>query len=116
MTIVEAVTAVREFGSIEAEGRRLKLRVARGAMSKLAPAIEVLRVQKSAVLAMLGSVEQDEHESPRPTPWAEWKATELNRLFHEQGVAGQPGRITASTVEHGETKGGRTLVRHGSAK
>jgi hypothetical protein len=26
----------------------------------------------------------------------------LNRLFREQGVTGQPGRITAATVRHGE--------------
>ena len=36
--------------------------------------------------------------------WAEWKAARLNRLFQEQGVTGRPGRITAATVLHGETK------------
>lgn len=35
-------------------------------------------------------------------PWAEWKAAALNRLFQEQGVTGQPGRITAATIQHGE--------------
>ncbi len=34
--------------------------------------------------------------------WAEWKAAALNRLFLEQGTSGQPGRITAETVLHGE--------------
>ncbi|MBE0660334.1 MAG: hypothetical protein IH602_21755 [Bryobacteraceae bacterium] len=34
--------------------------------------------------------------------WAQWKAAELNRLFHQQGVTGQPGRITAATVLQGE--------------
>ena len=34
--------------------------------------------------------------------WCEWKARMLNCLFQEQGVTGQPGRITAATVEHGE--------------
>jgi len=38
------------------------------------------------------------------TPWAEWKAAALNRLFQEQGTSGQPGRITAATVRHGERK------------
>jgi hypothetical protein len=38
------------------------------------------------------------------TDWAEWKARVLNRLFQEQGVTGQPGRITAATVRHGERK------------
>jgi hypothetical protein len=28
----------------------------------------------------------------------------LNRLFLEQGVTGQPGRITAATVEDSEQK------------
>jgi len=39
--------------------------------------------------------------------WMEWKAAALNRLFQEQGVTGQPSRITAATVEHGEKKKGR---------
>lgn len=34
--------------------------------------------------------------------WAEWKAAALNQLFREQGVTGQPGRITAATIRHGE--------------
>ena len=34
--------------------------------------------------------------------WAEFKAAMLNRLFREQGTLGQPGRITAATVRHGE--------------
>src|SRR5262245_46679311 len=34
------------------------------------------------------------------TPWAEWKAAELNRLFQEQGMTGEPGRITAETIRH----------------
>jgi hypothetical protein len=40
------------------------------------------------------------------TPWAEWKAAALNRLFQEQGATGKPGRITAATVWHGERKAG----------
>jgi len=42
---------------------------------------------------------------PRPMEGVspeEWKAAALNRLFLEQGVTGQPGRITAETVRHGE--------------
>ncbi len=35
-------------------------------------------------------------------PWEEWQARTLNRLFQEQGVTGQPGRITAATVRHGD--------------
>jgi hypothetical protein len=36
-------------------------------------------------------------------PWAKWKAAELNRLFHEEGVTTKTGRITAETV--GAAKG-----------
>jgi hypothetical protein len=32
----------------------------------------------------------------------ERKAAALNRLFQEKGATGQPGRITAETVRHGE--------------
>jgi hypothetical protein len=39
--------------------------------------------------------------------WAEWKAAELNRLFQERDTSGQPGRITAATVLHGEKSQGK---------
>jgi hypothetical protein len=42
-------------------------------------------------------------EADRGIPWAEWKAEALNRLFREQGIIGQPGRITAATIRHGES-------------
>jgi hypothetical protein len=45
--------------------------------------------------------------------WAEWKAAALNRLFLEQGVTGQPGRITTATVRHGERKIAISLRRTG---
>jgi hypothetical protein len=35
----------------------------------------------------------------------EWKARALNRLFEQQGLTGQPAKITAATVRHGERKG-----------
>ena len=38
----------------------------------------------------------------RVMSWGEWKATALNQLFLELGSAGQPGRITADTIRHGE--------------
>lgn len=53
-----------------------------------------------------GASEGPEHE--RALPWAEWKAAALNRLFKEQGLTWQPGRITAATLRHGEA--GRTRV------
>ncbi len=37
--------------------------------------------------------------------WAEWKAGAINQLFLEQGTTGQPGRIAADTIRHGERRG-----------
>ena len=34
----------------------------------------------------------------RVMSWCEWQAAALNRLFLEQGVTGQPGRITPETI------------------
>lgn len=39
--------------------------------------------------------------------WDEWQATTLNRLFLQQGVRGEPGRITAATVRHGRLQEAR---------
>jgi hypothetical protein len=38
----------------------------------------------------------------RVMSWSAWKAAALNRMFLEQGSAGQSGRITAETVRHGQ--------------
>ncbi len=35
--------------------------------------------------------------------WFAWQAATLNRLFLEQGLTGQQGRITAETVRHGQS-------------
>ena len=48
------------------------------------------------------SVASEGAEHERAVSRAEWKAAALNQLFQEQGVTGQPGRITAATVLHGE--------------
>jgi hypothetical protein len=50
-----------------------------------------------------GSVELAVSDADRGIPWAEWKASALNKLFKEQGVTGQPGRITAVTIRHSES-------------
>jgi len=42
--------------------------------------------------------------SPEGVGWHRWKAAAVNRLFEAQGVTGQPGRITAETIKHGEKK------------
>jgi hypothetical protein len=43
--------------------------------------------------------------------WPAWKAAMLNELFRQQGVTGQPGRITAETVRHGERLPARGQAR-----
>jgi hypothetical protein len=43
--------------------------------------------------------------------WEQWRAVALNRIFHQQGARGQPGRITAATVRHGERLRGLRVVR-----
>jgi hypothetical protein len=42
-----------------------------------------------------------ENKIERWISYAQWKADELNRLFKEQGVTGQLGRITAETIRRG---------------
>jgi hypothetical protein len=41
------------------------------------------------------------------------KAAALNKLFQEQGVTGQPGRIKAETVRDGEHKAGAEQIKGG---
>ena len=48
----------------------------------------------------------------RVMSWSAWKAATLNRMFLEQGVAGQSGRITAETVQHGQ----QALAENGSGR
>ena len=109
MTVEEAVQAVRQFGTLEAHGGGLKLRVRSDAMGKLSPAIEVLRLHKSDALETLGSSRSAmrpaySKDEPVGVPWAEWKAAVLNRLFQQQGVTGELGRITPETIRDGERK------------
>ena len=65
-------------------------------------------VKESMLDARAASPAAETEQGPDPAvlgiTWAEWKATMLNRLFQEQGVTGQPGRITAETVRHGERR------------
>jgi hypothetical protein len=70
---------------------------------------------------VLAAMEQEPHQpwavrdrilkemgwSPDSIPWAEWQAQSLNKLFLEQGVLGQPGKITAAAVRHGEAEEGK---------
>jgi hypothetical protein len=45
-----------------------------------------------------------EADAGEAVPAAEQKASMLNELFRTRGVTGQPGRIAAATIRHGERK------------
>ena len=75
-----------------------------------------LEVARRTLGAMQSSPDANQQNGPQTAaapseqhgiPWTEWKAAALNRLFQEQGATGQPGRITAETVRHGEAVGKR---------
>ena len=55
MTYQEAIFAVREVGTITADGERIKVQIPPSTVARLSPAIEVLRLEKAAVIAALGS-------------------------------------------------------------
>src|SRR5262249_32284894 len=107
---------------LEARGIRLQEIDGRirctGPLGALTPQLrEALATLKPDVLAILstrnaesgaveneagGSLSQADVLDASGIPWAKWKATDLNRLFQEQGVTGAPGKITEATVRHGE--------------
>jgi len=43
-------------------------------------------------------------EDPPSASYADWKVKALNLPFQEQGLTGQPGRITTATVLHGQRR------------
>lgn len=120
MSAVEALREARAAGvGIVLDGADLLLR-----SSEPPPAavIEALSRYKADIVALLQTAGLNEQlqgaawhtsgttalaEAARVS-WAEWKAAMLNRLFQEQGIIGQPGRITSPTIRHGE--GGRNRV------
>jgi hypothetical protein len=126
--VAEALKLIRRVGIVESSGGNLKLKFPESARAALQPAIETLRTEKAEALKLLSEpppIEQwpesllDMADEVSPASgdtegarrqawmsWYEWKARMLNRLFLEQGVTGQPGRITAETVRHGERKAG----------
>jgi hypothetical protein len=128
MTIPEALEAVRQVAAVEISDGKLKLRFPESERAALQPAIETLRSGKAEALRLLSgpppieqwpeslldladevSAASGDAEGARRQVWMswhEWKARMLNRLFLEQGVTGQPGRITAATVRHGEGETG----------
>jgi hypothetical protein len=131
LTVHDAIHEIRKVGTIRAENGKLKLRFPEPERERLESVIETLRQNRETALQTLSTVESDPAIVPPATrwpqslselavevghrsgdaegarrevwlDWCEWKARMLNRLFQEQGVTGQPGRITGATVRHGE--------------
>ena len=100
MTVLQAIAEVRRVGTILTQNGKLKLRFPEADRAHLEPAIEVLRQNRKAALDAVS----DYADGAGKDVWlnySEWKARELNRLFREQGVTGEPSSITAATVLHG---------------
>ena len=134
MTVHEAMKEVRKVGTIRAENGKLKGRFPEPQRARLDPAIETLRQNRETVLKLLSAAESSpankiptaavwpqslselaaevwQHsgdiESARQgvwMHWCEWKAGELNRLFLEQGLTGEPGHIKPDTILQGEKR------------
>lgn len=108
MKALEALSAARAAGvEITVDGDDLVLQ------APAPPPVSVLdrlSRHKAEIVALLrsgndGWAGEDNQASEAETSgisWAEWKAAELNRLFENQGATGEPSRITAVTVLHGE--------------
>ncbi len=71
----------------------------RYAIRILWPAAQVVSLADSRVPARYRDRPPQE---PRGVSWSEWRADMVNRMFAELEATGQPGRITAETVRHGE--------------
>lgn len=70
------------------------------------------KTSKTVSVVFVGAVPAEIHKIEKGPeqpgmPWEEWQATALNRIFLEQGVTRQPGRIKPETVRHGIEKGAR---------
>ena len=55
MTYQAAIFAVREVGTIAADGGRIKVQLPPSAVARLSPAIEVIRLERATVIEALGS-------------------------------------------------------------
>lgn len=129
MTVYEAIHEIRQVGVICAENGKLKVCFPETERGRLEPAIEALRKNRDVALKAVADApaippaqawpeslrelaEERATVSANPDAarkevwisWCEWKARELNRLFLDQGVTGQPGRITAETVRDGQRR------------
>jgi hypothetical protein len=63
-----------------------------------------LRIDSSAPAEIRQMVRERKEDLLDFFAWSEAKAKRLNLLFQEQGVTGQPGRITGATVRDGYIK------------
>ena len=98
MSPVEALSAARAAGvGIAVDGEDLVLRASAPPPVTM---LNALSLRKEDIISLLRSGEDGQTNDG--SSWAELKALGLNRLFQEQGRTGEPGRIAAATVRHGE--------------
>jgi hypothetical protein len=71
------------------------------------------RRQTATMVQHLGAKSSTSRRAPQECLGQNGKRAALNRLFQEQGTSGQPSRINAETVRHGErSRGGcQTTIR-----
>lgn len=98
MSPVEALNAARAAGvRIAVDGEDLVLRASGPPPATL---LQTLSLHKGDIISLLRS--GADPQTNDDSSWAELKAGGLNRLFRDQGKTGEPGRITAATVRHGQ--------------
>jgi hypothetical protein len=87
VTPAEALAAVRRFGTVECAGDTLKIRVPKGQLADLKPALEALRNAKTEVLAGLAKPSAEAHLQPaeKPEPSAK-ELSDATALLNRTGV------------------------------
>jgi hypothetical protein len=56
---------------------------------------------EGSVPASSQKIEVEKGPEPAGVPYFEWKAREMNRLFQEHALTGQPGQIKPETIQDG---------------
>ena len=126
MNLIRAIETIKAAGRVRVDGADLIVRFPREHGPEIEAALNTLREHKWEAIRLLVEVPSAEEwpESLRELAeeisadsndpetarrevwlsWYEWKAQRLNELFRSQGKTGEPGRINAATIRHGERK------------
>jgi hypothetical protein len=99
MTPSEALAVVRRFGTVEAVGGALKIRVPKGRLADLETAFEVLRNAKTEVLSVLAKSSAKTHLQPAEKP-----EPSVEELSYASAILGQAG-VRLMRLESGDAVG-----------